>query len=283
MGRFESGEGRRVDSPRYRILGPLRLSHVQGQPLKAAKPRQLLATLLLHPNRFVSTDLIADALWESTPPRSATANIRTYVRALRGVLQDAGLPAPIDTSAAGYSIEVGVDELDASLFESLLAEGGHLRDAGDGRQAMQVLSRAYGLWRGRPLEDLTIPAAWEGSLSRLEAQHRGLVDTLLDLRLEHGDAGGAAVLLSARLTDDPYDEQLWRRLVDALLAAGRVGEARAAYGKAVQTLADELDIKPGPELEAAGVRAENGRSANWPSPGIPAATRTTEPPAEATS
>ncbi len=268
-----------MDSPRYGILGPLRLSHAQGQPLKAAKPRQLLATLLLHPNRFVSTDLIADALWESTPPRSATANIRTYVRALRGVLQDAGLPASIDTSAAGYSIEVGVDELDASLFESLLAEGGHLRDAGDGRQAMQVLSRAYALWRGRPLEDLIIPAAWEGSLNRLEAQHRGLVDSLLDLRLQYGDAGGAAVLLTARLTDDPYDEQLWRRLVDALLAAGRVGEARAAYGKAVQTLADELDIKPGPELEAAGARAENGRSANWPNPGIPAALSTPERPA----
>ena len=257
-----------MDSLRYGILGPLRLVHVQGQPLKAAKPRQLLATLLLHPNRFVSTDLIADALWESNPPRSATANIRTYVRALRGVLQDAGLPAPIDTSAAGYSIEVGVDELDASLFESLLAEGGHLRDAGDGRQAMQVLSRAYSLWRGRPLEDLAMPAAWEGSIARLEAQHRGVVDNLLDLRLKYGDASGAAVLLSARLTDDPYDEQLWRRLVDALVAAGRVGEARAAYAKAVQTLADELDIKPGPELEAAGARAENGRSANWPNPGV---------------
>jgi DNA-binding SARP family transcriptional activator len=266
-----------VDSLRYEILGPLRLVHVHGQPLKAAKPRQLLATLLLHPNRFVSTDLIADALWETSPPRSAIANIRTYVRQLRGVLQEAGLPAPIDTSSSGYSIEVGVDELDASLFESLLAEGGHLRDAGDGRQAMQVLSRAYTLWRGRPLLDLSVPAAWEGSISRLEAQHRGLVDTLLDLRLEHGDASGAAVLLSARLSEDPYDEQLWRRLVDALIAAGRVGEARAAYQKAVQTLADELDIKPGPELEAAGARAEHGRSANWPDPGIPAA-RTTERP-----
>lgn len=259
-----------MDSLRYGILGPLRLVHVQGQPLKAAKPRQLLATLLLHPNRFVSTDLIADALWENNPPRSATANIRTYVRALRSVLQEAGLPAPIDTSAAGYSIEVGVDELDASLFESLLAEGGHLRDVGDGRQAMRVLSRAYSLWQGRPLEDLPMPAAWEGTISRLEAQHRGLVDSLLDLRLEYGDAGGAAVLLSARLTEDPYDEQLWRRLVDALVAAGRVGEARAAYAKAVQTLADELDIKPGPELEAAGARAEKGRSANWPNPGVPA-------------
>lgn len=278
MGRSGVGEGSQVESLRYEILGPLRLRHVKGQPLKASKPRQLLATLLLHPNRFVSTDLIADALWEGSPPRSATANIRTYVRALRGVLQDAGLSAPIDTSAAGYSIEVGVDELDSSLFESLLAEGGHLRDAGEGRQAMEVLSRAYALWRGHPLEDLTVSAAWEGSIARLEAQYRGLVDGLLDLRVEYGDATGAAVLLSDRLTEDPYDEQLWRRLVDALVAAGRTGEARAAYRKAVQTLADELAIEPGPELQAAGTRAENGRSANWPDPGIPAA-RTTNRPA----
>ena len=91
-------------SLRYEILGPLRLQHADGQALRASKPRQLLATLLLHPNRFVSTDLIADALWEGRPPASAIANIRTYVRALRSTLQLAGLPAPIDTSAAGYSI-----------------------------------------------------------------------------------------------------------------------------------------------------------------------------------
>lgn len=250
--------GHCVESLRYEILGPLRLHHAQGQPLRASKPRQLLATLLLHPNRFVSTDLIADALWEGNPPRSATANIRTYVRALRGVLQEAGLPTPIDTSAAGYSIEVGVDELDASLFESLLAEGGHLRDVGEGRQAMQLFSRAYSLWRGHPLEDLTVASAWEGSIARLDAQYRGLVDTLLDLRLEYGDATGAAVLLSGRLTEDPYDEQLWTRLIDALLDAGRAGEARNAYQKAVQTLAEELEVEPGPELQAAGDRAERG-------------------------
>ncbi len=267
-----------MDSLRYEILGPLRVAQLSSQQLRASKPRQLLATLLLHPNRFVSTDLIADALWETSPPRSATANIRTYVRALRGALQDAGLPAPIDTSAAGYSIEVGVDELDSSMFESLLAEGGHLRDAGDTRQAMQVLSRAYDLWRGHPLADLGISSAWEGSIARLEAQHRGLVDSLLDLRLQYGDPAGAAVLLSGRLTEDPYDEQLWRRLVDTLVAAGRTSEARAAYSKAVRTLADELGVEPGPELEAAGARAQNGHTANWPDPGIPAV-RTPKPEA----
>jgi DNA-binding SARP family transcriptional activator len=240
---------------RYEILGPMRLPYAEGQALRANKPRQLLATLLLHPNRFVSTDLIADALWEGRPPASATANIRTYVRALRSVL-----PAPIETSAAGYSIEVGVDELDASLFESLLAEGGHLRVAGDDNQAMRIYSQAHALWRGRPLEDLTPAAAWEGSLARLEAQHRSLTDALLELRLEHGDHTGAALLLNDRLAEDPYDEQLWAQLVDALTSAGRAGEAQATYRKAVGTLAGELGVEPGTELRAAGARARKPRS-----------------------
>jgi DNA-binding SARP family transcriptional activator len=248
-----------VRSLRYEILGPLRLQHAGGQALRASKPRQLLATLLLHPNRFVSTDLIADALWEGRPPASATANIRTYVRALRTALEQAGLPAPIDTSAAGYSIEVGVDELDASLFESLLAEGGHLRAAGDDIQAMQVYGKALALWRGRPLEDLTPASAWEGSLARLEAMHRGLVDALLELRLANADHSGAAVLLSDRLSEDPYDELLWAQLVDALSAAGRNAEARASYEKAVRTLADDLGVEPGVELLAAGARVERPR------------------------
>jgi DNA-binding SARP family transcriptional activator len=251
--------GAQLRSLRYEILGPLRLQHADGQALRASKPRQLLATLLLHPNRFVSTDLIADALWEGRPPASAIANIRTYVRALRSTLQLAGLPAPIDTSAAGYSIEVGVDELDASLFESLLAEGGHLRAAGDDLQAAQVFGQALSLWRGRPLEDLNPAAAWEGSLARLEAQHRGLVDALLELRLASADHSGAAVLLSDRLNEDPYDELLWAQLVDALSAAGRTAEAQASYQKAIRTLADDLGVEPGEELLAAGARAERPR------------------------
>ena len=266
-----------METLRYRILGPLRLRHPDGQqPLKASKPRALLATLLLHPNRFVSTDLIADALWEGSPPRSATANIRTYVRALRASLQAAGLQAPIDTSAAGYSIQVGVDELDASLFESLLAEAGHLRDAGDAQQAARVYARAHDLWRGRPLEDLPLASAWEGSISRLEAQHRGLVDSLLDLRLAHGDPAGAVVLLNDRLAEDPYDERLWSRLVDALLEAGHTADARTAYDKAFRTLADELGVEPGPELALAGVRAEQ-RAARRPARPGPLRETTAEP------
>lgn len=236
-----------MDRLRYEILGPLRLAQVHGQPLRASKPRQLLATLLLHPNRFVSTDLIADALWEGTPPRSATANIRTYVRALRGVLQEAGLAAAIDTSAAGYSIGVGVDEPRREHVRVAARRG--RPPARRGRQA-----RGHARLVPRLLVVAWAPARRPDHpvcLGRLDRPPRravpGLVDTLLDLRLEYGDASGAAVLLSGRLTEDPYDEQLWRRLVDALLAAGRTGEARAAYQKAVQTLADELDVKPGPE------------------------------------
>lgn len=239
---------------RYQILGPFRLPHTDGNALRASKPRQLLATLLLHPNRFVSTELLADALWEGRPPASATANIRTYVRSLRSAL-----PAPIETSAAGYSIEVGTDELDASVFESLLAEAGHLRSAADDGTALRLYGEAHALWRGRPLEDLSPASAWEGSLARLEAQYRGVTDALLELRLGRGDHAGAAVLLTDRLTEDPYDEQLWARLVDALTGAGRTAEARSAYQRAVRTLADELGVEPGPELTAAGARAARPR------------------------
>ena len=230
----------------------------------------MLATLLLHPNRFVSTELLADALWEGRPPASATANIRTYVRSLRSAL-----PAPIETSAAGYSIEVGTDELDASVFESLLAEAGHLRAAGDEQTALRLYGEAHALWRGRPLEDLSPASAWEGSLARLEAQFRGVTDALLELRLGHGDHAGAAVLLTDRLAEDPYDEQLWARLVDALTTAGRPAEARSAYRRALRTLADELGVEPGSELAAAGDRAARPRRpvrrtvpAGAPDPGI---------------
>src|SRR5262249_9481049 len=57
----------------FRLLGPLE-AVVEGKPvqLAAAKPRALLALLLLDRNRVVSTERLIDELWGDEPPAQAT-------------------------------------------------------------------------------------------------------------------------------------------------------------------------------------------------------------------
>jgi hypothetical protein len=59
----------------FRILGPLEVSaDGRAVPLAGAKPRAVLAMLLLHPNEPVSAESLAAALWGEDAPAGATAD-----------------------------------------------------------------------------------------------------------------------------------------------------------------------------------------------------------------
>lgn len=79
--------------PEFGILGPLTVSRGGGQPIDLGGPKQreLLALLLLHPNRCLSADRIADAIWHGAPPASADVTLRAHVSRLRSRLASVGV------------------------------------------------------------------------------------------------------------------------------------------------------------------------------------------------
>lgn len=231
----------------YQILGTFRIVRDGAVlPVRATKPRRLLATLLLHPNEFVSTDLLADALWDGAPPRSALANLRTYVLSLREWLPG------LSTEPSGYRLAVEPGALDTLVMERCATSATALRRAGDTPGALAAYDQALALWRGAPLADLAPCAAWRPALARLDRLRHTVSDGLIEVSVETGDHATAAGVLRERLADDPYDEDRWARLVRSLCAAGRRHEARTAFHDAVRVLADDLDVPPGDDLRAAG-------------------------------
>src|ERR1700716_3546300 len=73
---------------RYRILGPLDVH--TGLPGLVApqrrKQRVLLGMLLLNANTVNSADTVVDWLWGEQPPKSARANLHSYISGLRRLL-----------------------------------------------------------------------------------------------------------------------------------------------------------------------------------------------------
>src|SRR5262245_46246509 len=55
-------------------------------PLPPAKPRALLALLLLNRNRTIRTEVLVDQLWDERPPATATKTVQVYVSQLRKAL-----------------------------------------------------------------------------------------------------------------------------------------------------------------------------------------------------
>src|SRR3954452_10923271 len=97
-----------------RILGALEVSaNGHEVPVRAAKQRELLGILVLHPGEVVSRDRLVDALWGERPPETATKALQVHVSQLR----KSGVP--IETRTPGYALRLGEGALDAARFERL--------------------------------------------------------------------------------------------------------------------------------------------------------------------
>src|SRR4051812_44466362 len=71
----------------YFILGPLEVRDARGAvPLSGTKQRALVALLVLHANRPVSAERLAQALWGDDAPARAVRRIHVHLSRLRKVL-----------------------------------------------------------------------------------------------------------------------------------------------------------------------------------------------------
>ncbi|MFC4855212.1 AfsR/SARP family transcriptional regulator [Actinophytocola glycyrrhizae] len=210
----------------FRVLGPLE-AEVEGRPvaLGGPKPRLLLATLLMRPNTAVSTDVLVDVLWPTSPPRSAAANVRTYVHGLRRLLDNR-----IEHRPGGYLLRAEPGEIDLYRFEE---------------------TRDPDLWRGRFLADLPESPVFEATAAAATELWLSAREDRLRARIDRGEHDAAAAELRGMLRDHPLREELWELLINALTAAGRRADAIQAYTEAEQVLRDELDAAPGAALLAA--------------------------------
>ncbi|QKW10264.1 tetratricopeptide repeat protein [Streptomyces sp. NA04227] len=243
-----------MGDPTFGVLGPLQVRGAQG-PVRVGgpKPRALLATLLLQPGRFVSVDVLTEVLWPGGAPRSAVANVRTYVHALRRTLSAAGIATDgLGTQPSGYTLDLPPEACDLLLFERRLHRARVARDEGDAAAALSGYESALALWRGGVLQDVPSSVVWDPAVAHLEERRASAADECLEVRLGLGDYAPLITELRTRLGEDPLREDLWQMLIRALHGAGRTAEARSAYARAAELLAAELGIEPGASLRALG-------------------------------
>ena len=150
----------------FNILGPLEVRGTDGSiPLGGAKPRAVLAVLLLNPNEPVSADRLALALWGADAPGAAVKTVQVHVSRLRKSLGDGDA---VTTTAAGYALRVRPGERDVERFDDLVARGRRALAGDHADEAAALLREALGLWRGAPLGDLAGAPFAAGEVRALE-------------------------------------------------------------------------------------------------------------------
>lgn len=236
----------------YEILGQIRVSGRPGVSApRARKIETLLAVLLAKSNQVVTTEHLIGEIWGENPPARASAALYVYVSQLRKLLR--GTPAdaedsPVVTSPRGYSLHVGIDELDADRFTRLYQEGRALHWDRSYGQAATVLRHAASLWRGPAFGGFTDSPDVQAYATLLEETRLECLELLMETELLIGRHREVVGQLSALAKEHTLRETFYEYLMTALLRSNRRAEALETFASARQNLVQQLGIEPGVSL-----------------------------------
>jgi DNA-binding SARP family transcriptional activator/tetratricopeptide (TPR) repeat protein len=214
----------------------------------APKWRALLAALLLGRGTVVSVEGLINELWPSGPPAAARKLVSGYTARVRGLIGD-GDGAVLVTRPPGYALLIDRSDVDAWRFEDQLVAGREALNDGDASHAVAVLGDALALWRGAALADVPQGPAVSAEAERLEELRLAATGLWYEASLRCGEPAELIPGLRRLVADHPLNERFWLRLMQALEASGRPGEALQAYARVRQVLEEELGADPGPELQ----------------------------------
>ena len=229
---------------RYRVLGPVEVTDERGNlvPLAGSRQRALLACLLARQGEVVTADRLADSLWGEQQPSDPLAALQSQVSRLR---QRLGAGAGLETVGGGYRLRCGPDDLDAAVFERLLAEAQTLSDPGS---ALRVLDSALLLWRGPAFGEFASDPDVSIAAAHLEGLRISAREQRAALLLAVGRPAEAAAAAAELVAEQPLREPAVEILVEASYESGRSSEALALYEDYRARLAEELGVDPGVEL-----------------------------------
>ena len=196
-----------------------------------AKPRALLAVLLLRANEVVSTDRLLDALWEDWPPERAHKALQVYVSQLRKTLGR----EQIETREPGYMLGVGRRRLDLQHFQRL---------AGEGR-----LEDALALWRGEPLAEFASPAIRPGGDRWARRAEARLPRATRRPRSRPWEARGRRRRARRQVVTAPLTRAAARPAHARALPVRGQAEALSTYQDCRLLLDQELGLEPSDQLK----------------------------------
>src|SRR5438874_4169187 len=165
-----------------RLLGPVDVM-VGGtpRPVPGLRRKAVLTALALQPGEVISTDRLIHIVWGDAPPATVGNTLQSHISYLRSVLGDR---AAIITRPPGYVLNIPDEATDAQTAERLIRQG---TQSTDPREGAALLQDAVGLWRGRPLADVTDLAWFDDQAQRLDHLLLLAKQTLIEVRLALGE------------------------------------------------------------------------------------------------
>ena len=231
-----------------RVLGPVQVSAPDGSavPLGRQRMRNLLALLAREPGQDCSLESLAADLAPAPSEPLGLSSVRGYLSRLRARLADAQVGVAIPPATDwGYRIEAdGADHVELRRLARSAERRAGVRDL---RGAVDQAEAGLRLWRGRPFEDVDLPA-----LALDKAELSSALLELEDLRfralLGLGEHERIIPEIEVAVEREPLREERTAHLMVARYRAGRQRDALAAVHALRSRLAEAGLDQPVPSV-----------------------------------
>ncbi|TDI86726.1 MAG: hypothetical protein E2O74_00950 [Chloroflexi bacterium] len=217
--------------------------------IDSRKVQELLAYLLVYRDRPHPRESLAELLWEASSTAQSKKYLRQALWQMQQLLPKAEAEPLIRIEPDWIRISPEASYwLDVAEFESAFAEAQGIPGHQLGEAVAASLDRAAALYRGDLL------AGWYSDWCLYERERlQNMWLAMLDKLMSYCEASGqyeAGLAYGTRvLRDDRARERTHRRLMRlAYLAGDRTGALRQ-YERCVQTLEEELSVRPSRQTE----------------------------------
>lgn len=228
------------------MLGPVEL-RADGRviDLGPAKPRLLLAVLLMEAGRTVPFDTLVDRVWNESVPAKVANSVQSNVSRLRRHLEEChdDRIELLHTPARGYRLLVPPECVDVLEFTRIAKLGRAAAEQGQTRHAVDLLAAAGRLVTGTPLSGLQGPWSESTRAGLIERIHAVAVQRI-SLQLETEDPRTLIAELRELAGSHPFDEEVAGLLMRCLHASGRTADALDEYKAIAHRLKHELGLTP---------------------------------------
>nr|WP_275041010.1 BTAD domain-containing putative transcriptional regulator [Nocardiopsis valliformis] len=186
------------------------------------RQQAVFSSLLLEVGHVVSTHCLLDTVWEHDPPETARTQVQICVSRLRRLIGSTG--AVIETRSPGYVLRAPEGTVDFQHQRLLARRADDLLERGEDEEAVRLLRRAVGLWRGPTLAGVDYRAV-RVKAAELDEVRASLLEKVLDAELRLG-RHTETVAEAGRLVEEyPLREGMRANLMLALYRSGRQAEA----------------------------------------------------------
>lgn len=221
----------------------------------ASKQRQVLAVLAVNAGRTIPMSRLTEELWGTTPPRSSSTTIHTYIGKVRRALDvalddDPGLEGKdvLATDGAGYRLNIPREDIDINRFDRLAAAGRRAVENGDQVNAARELKAALALWRGSAISDIAHGPLLMVETVRLEESRLSILDLRIEVELRLGRHRELLSELAGLCARFPMSENFYAQYMLALCRSGQLWRALEVFQRLRVTMVDQLGVDPSAKM-----------------------------------